>query len=135
MSQADIKTLHAVYEAANRGDWDAVLRLMHPDIELKTTLQGTHRGHQEVRGFVEDQVEPFEDMVVQPEELFESGDQIVVFVRQRGRPRGSRAVVENLVGHLWTLRDGKIARWETFPKREEALKAAGLSEQDAHADS
>ncbi len=128
MSQEDRETLRLVYEAGSRGDWTRALHGMHPDIEWKTTRIGTHRGHDEVRRFMEDMREPFEEVVVEPDEWFDHGDQIVVFLRIRARPRGSDAVAENRVGHLWTMRDGKAVRCETFPRREDALKAAGLRE-------
>jgi ketosteroid isomerase-like protein len=36
---------------------------------------------------------------------------------------------------VWTLRDGKIAKADFYVNRSDALEAAGLSEQDPHADS
>jgi hypothetical protein len=36
--------------------------------------------------------------------------------------------MEVRIGHLWTSRDGTIRSLKTFPAREEALEAAGLSE-------
>jgi ketosteroid isomerase-like protein len=77
----------------------------------------------------------FDEVVVEPEQFFERGDHIVVFVLMRFRPRGSNAAPEIRIAHLWTMRDGKAARCELFPQREKALEAVGLSEQDAHADS
>src|SRR6476619_3663566 len=128
MSQEDRETLRLVYEAYNRGDWTGALSRMDRDIEWKTTRTGRHRGHEEVRRFMEDMREPFEEVMVEPDEWFDHGDRIVVFLRIRARPRGSHAIAENRVGHLWTMRDGKAIRCETFPRREEALEAAGLSE-------
>ena len=128
MSQEDRETLRLVYEAYNRGDWTGALSRMDRDIEWKTTRTGRHRGHEEVRRFMEDMREPFEEVMVEPDEWFDHGDRIVVFLRIRARPRGSDAVAENRVGHLWAMRDGKAIRCETFPRREEALEAAGLSE-------
>jgi ketosteroid isomerase-like protein len=127
MSQEDRETLRLGYEAGSRGDWDGVLRGMHPEIEWKTTRMGTYRGHEEVIQLFKDLREPFAEVATEPEEWFEHGDRIVVFVRIRARPRGSYAVAENRVGHLWTMRRGKALRCETFPKREDALEAAGLS--------
>jgi uncharacterized protein len=132
MSQADIKTLRVGYEAFNRGDWDAAARFAHPEFELKTADRvpnpGTYRGPEEARRFFEDLFAPFEEMVVEPEEFFERGDQIAVFVLVRLRPTGSSAQVENRIGHLWTMREGKASRLEVFPRREDALEAAGLKE-------
>ena len=133
MSQADIQSLRAACEAANRGDWNAVLAVMHPDIEWKTTLSGTYRGHKEVRRFFEDQMEPFQEVVLEPFEFFERDNQIVMFVLIRYRLRRTSVVPPEVrVGAVWTMRDGKAVRCETFPRREKALAAAGLSERGAH---
>jgi ketosteroid isomerase-like protein len=132
MSRADIETLRIGYEAVSRGDWDAATRFAHPEFELhpadRVVNPGTYRGPEEVRRFFEDLFEPFEEVVIEPEEFFERGDQIAVFVLTRFRPTGSIAVVENRIGHLWTMREGKAMRLEIFPRREDALEAAGLPE-------
>jgi ketosteroid isomerase-like protein len=131
MSQTDVETLRVGYEAFNRGDWEAATRLADPGFELRTADRvmnpGTYRGAEAARRFFEDLFEPFEEVVVEPEEFYERGDQIVVFVVARLRPAGSSAFVENRIGHLWTMREGKIARLAVFPRREDALEAAGIS--------
>jgi ketosteroid isomerase-like protein len=130
MSQENVEKLRVGYEAFNRGDWDAATRLAHPDFELQTAdravNRGTYHGAEAARRFFEDLFEPFEEIVIEPEEFYERGDQIAVFLRVRLRPTGSSAFVENRIGHLWTMREGKIARLAVFPRREEALEAAGL---------
>jgi ketosteroid isomerase-like protein len=135
MSHADIETLRLGYEAFSRGDWETAFRAAHPDLELKTadrvTNPGTYRGPDEARRFFEDLLEPFEEVVAEPLQFFDRGDRIAVLVLVRFRPRGSTAVVENRIGHLWTMRDGKVARFEIFPEREKVLEAVGFSEQDA----
>src|ERR687888_1942800 len=102
MSQADIETLRIGYEAFNQGDWDTPARFAHPEFELQTAdrvvTPGTYRGLEAVRRFFEDLFEPFEEVTVEPDEFFESGDQIVVFVVARLKPAGSTAVVENRIG-------------------------------------
>jgi ketosteroid isomerase-like protein len=132
MSQTDIETLRLGYEAFNRGDWDTPTRFAHPEFELKTAdralNRGTYRGAQAATRFFRDLFEPFEEVTIEPEEFFQRGDQIAVYLRARLRPAGSTAVVENRIGHLWTMREGKATRLEVFPRREDALEAAGLSE-------
>jgi len=129
MSQEDRETLRLVYEAYNRGDWTCDRSRKDRDIEWETVRTGgPYRGHDEVRRLLEDMREPFEEVIVEPDEWFDYGDRIVVFLRISARPRGSEAVAENRVGHLWTMRDGKAIRCETFPRREQALEAAGLRE-------
>jgi ketosteroid isomerase-like protein len=132
MSRENVETLRAAYDAFNRGDADAAARLADPDFELRTAARavnpGTYRGAETARRFFEDLFDPFDEVVIEPEEFFERGDQVAVFLRVRMRPKASSAFVENRIGHLWTLREGKLARLAIFPRREEALEAAGLSE-------
>jgi ketosteroid isomerase-like protein len=132
MSQADIETLRSAYDALSRGDWDGVLRVAHPDMELKAPdrhpLAGTYHGAGEVRRFFEEWFDPFEEVVAEPERFFVAGDRIVVFVLSLVRPKGSTATFEIRFAQLWTMRDGKAARCEMFPERQEALEAVGLSE-------
>ena len=64
-----------------------------------------------------------------PEELFDpGGDEILVFARLRGRAHASGIPLDEPVAHLFTFRDGKIARLKVYEDRDEALKAVGLSE-------
>jgi uncharacterized protein len=137
MSRADIENLRAVYEAVSRGDWDAAFRDARPDFELRTPDQnpiaGTYRGREEIRDFFAEMWAAFEEVDIQPERFLESNGRILVFLLMQLRPIDSEAKIEMRLVHLWTIRDGKPARCEVFLQREEALEAAGLSEQDAHA--
>jgi ketosteroid isomerase-like protein len=132
MTQADVETLRAEYETMSRRDWNSVLNAAHSDFELRTPADapqgGTFHGRDEVRRAFEDFFSPYEEVRIEPQEFFERGDRIVVFFVQRCRPRGSNAMVEIQAGHLWTMRDGKPARLEIFPKREKALEAADRDE-------
>ena len=69
------------------------------------------------------------------EELIDAGSSVVVIFRERARGKGSGAPFEEIRAQVWSFSRGRIIRWEEFPDPAAALKAAGLSEQDAHADS
>ena len=130
MSEETIANLSRGYEALNRRDWDAVFRDARPDFELTTPPgphAGTYRGREECQGYLEGWITAFEAWTVEPEELFESGDQVVVFAKTRARPKGSSAEIEVRNGHLWTIRD-KALSMRIFPEPEKALEAAGLRE-------
>jgi uncharacterized protein len=133
MSQADLETLRAVYEAVSRGDWDAVFRNARPDFELRppdqSPVAGTYGGPEQVRRFVAELWAAFAEVTAQPEQFLELDDRILVFVHLQLRPNDSEAKVEMRIAHLWTMRDGKIARCEVLTEREHAVKAAGLSLQ------
>jgi ketosteroid isomerase-like protein len=132
MSRAEIELLRAGYEAFSRGEWDTVLEQAHADLELipaeRVISPGIYRGREQVQRFFEDLFAPFEEVLVEPEEFHENGDRIAVLVRVRSRPRGSSALVENRIGHVWTFRDGVPVRFEIFPERARALEAAGIGQ-------
>jgi ketosteroid isomerase-like protein len=132
MSQAEIETLRALYEAVSRGDWDAALRDARPDFELippdQNPLAGTYRGREAVRDFFAELWAAFDEVTVEPGQFSEAGDSIVVSMLLTLSPSGSGAEVQMHVTHLWTMRDGRPVRCRVFREREEALEAAGLSE-------
>ena len=131
MSQENVDIVRRVYDFLNRRDWEGVFRDAHPDFEMTTQrgpTAGTRRGQEVVQGFVEEYMGSFEDLIWEPEQFFDGGDQIVVFVKIRSRPRGGNVDMEVRIGNLWTIRDGAILSLKTYPVREEALEAAGLSE-------
>jgi uncharacterized protein len=119
-----------LYEAVNRRDWEALARLSQPDLEWETDPRlpnaGIYRGREEIRRFLEDQASPFERTLTQPERLVAKGDYVVAVVRLSRRIRDSTAEVELRVGHLWSIRDGKLARGQAFAEPEKAFEAGGL---------
>jgi ketosteroid isomerase-like protein len=131
MSRENVEIVRSIYEAVNRGDWDAAFRDQRPGVELTTPPgpnAGTYRGREEIQGFWEEMSTAFEAWTAEPEEFIEHGDRIAVVVKARMRPRDSSAEIENRTGHLWTIRDGTVVSMRFFPKPEEALEAAGIEE-------
>jgi ketosteroid isomerase-like protein len=131
MSQENVEVVRPIYDALNRRDWDAVFRDTHADFEMTTQRgpeAGTKRRREAVQGFLEDYLATFEGMVLEPEKIIETGDQVVALVRLRARPKGGGVDIVVRNGHLWTVRDGTILSMKTFPDPEEALEAAGLRE-------
>ena len=131
MSQQNTEIVRSIYDAVNRRDWDSAFREQSPDVELTTPPgpnAGTYRGREEVQGFWEEMLTPFEAWTAEPEEFFEHGDQVVAVLKARVRPKDSSAEIENRTGHLWTIRDGAVVSMRMFPQPEKALEAAGLSE-------
>jgi uncharacterized protein len=139
MSQENVDLARIGYDAFARRDLDAVFELFDPEIEAHDPPEmpdaATHRGHEAVRRDWEQTYDLFEDFSIEVEETLDRGDDVIVFLRYRGRGRESGAEVEAAMTHVWTVRDGKAIRLRQFLDREKALATLGLSEQDAHADS
>ena len=127
MREEDVEAVRRGYEAWNRGDFDAVLELVDPDIEWQPGADspeaGENRGRDGFRGFLESWLESFEDLRIVPEELVVEGDCLVTMVHQRGRGRGSGVEIDVLTVHVWRIRDGRAVGWYAYRNRADALAA------------
>jgi len=63
----------------------------------------------------------------EPEEFFESDDQVVVSSSQRARPKGSSAEITIKIADVWPLGMKGLLR-KLPPTRNKALQVAGLLE-------
>ena len=113
MTAADEQLLRRAYEAFNARDVEAVLALMHPDVDWPNGMEGGRvRGHDEVRdywtrqfGLIDSRVEPvgFET---------DAEGRVVVDVHQVVRDSDGNLLSEGRVQHLYTIGDGLIERME-----------------------
>jgi ketosteroid isomerase-like protein len=128
MATSPTTLVKRLYEAINQRDYEAGFAMLDDDFEWVETeeglLGGHHRGFAEVQAAIERQLEVFDEFEIEPEEFHEHGEHVAVPIRQRARGGVSGAEVEIRIGHLWTVRDGKVTRLEVFPAREDALRAA-----------
>ncbi len=68
--------------------------------------------------------------------MIDAGDKVLALVRVSGRGKASGVEVETHTWNVWTFRDGKPVEMTYFgDDRAAAFEAAGLSVQDARADS
>jgi ketosteroid isomerase-like protein len=130
-----VDTLRRGFEAYARGDLDEALANLDPDVVYKPIQEAAVRGRDAVRASLERWDAEWDEMEMTSEEIIDAGDHLIHAILFRGRGRGSGVEVEGRFFQVHTAKDGKTVRWEEFSDRAEALEAAGLSEQDAHADS
>ena len=122
------------FAANKRRDLDFVLTaFFDPSVQWHGTIGGLDegslaRGHKEVRRGFDEYHEAWERLDLRPEEIIDTGDELIVFVHEAARGRESGVVVETDTAMVSTLRDGLIVRVRGFMDRAEALEAAGLSE-------
>jgi hypothetical protein len=119
------------YELFNHGDVEGSLDMLHPEIEWHTYIVpgpggGTYHGHDGVRELWSDAKRVFGGFKNIPEQILETRDQVVAFVRVEGVGTQSGVPVEARIAHLYSFRDGKVIRIESFENRDEALRAAGI---------
>jgi ketosteroid isomerase-like protein len=132
VSAENVDVVRNSYEAFNRGDIEAALDAMHPEIEWQTYIVpgpggGTYHGREGVRQLWADARGVFGDFRNEPERFFDvPPDRVVAFVRVCGVGRESGAPVEARIAHVITLRDGMAFRVQSFEDRDAALGAVGL---------
>lgn len=113
MTQTHQDLLAKAYAAFNARNIDAVIAVMHPDVEWANGMEGGHvHGHEAVRNYwtrqwnlIAPHVEPQE---FQPDE----NRRMVVAVHQVVRDLEGNLMVEQMVQHVYTIADGLIRRMD-----------------------
>jgi ketosteroid isomerase-like protein len=128
----NVEAMKRGLEALNRDGVDAFLEFIDPDFETTTPPEltvepATYRGREGLRFYFDSFYEIMDEVRFEPEEFIEVGDRVVVPTRlvARGRDTGIEAVQQIVM--VWTLRNGKGLRVETFATKDEAVAAAGGS--------
>jgi ketosteroid isomerase-like protein len=135
MSQENVELVRAALDAASRGDLDALIGALDPAIEWTHVESdpdyAVHRGHDDVRAWLDEWAEVFPDMRWETERFLDAGGELVIALgRLCGRAGASGADVGSLVyGIIFTVRSGKIVRVEETD-REAAVEAVGLEHRD-----
>jgi ketosteroid isomerase-like protein len=69
------------------------------------------------------------DFRIEPVELIDAGEnRVVAVLRFGGRAKLSGVETDQILGAVFEIRDGKIARGREYATRKQALDAAGLAE-------
>jgi ketosteroid isomerase-like protein len=112
----------AAYESYNERDLDALLPLMCDDVNWANALTGDRiRGVEEMRRIWEMQWTSL-NVRTEPIKIYDEPDgKTVVLVREILHEAGGRLLMDEVMEHVFTLRDGKVARMDF---RHVARKAA-----------
>jgi ketosteroid isomerase-like protein len=120
--------------AFSRGDFDAGVENMQPDIEWYVTFRlpdlapdkTIYRGTEEVRMLWAAMKDAWETFTVAVEEVIDDRDDAtVVRVRFVGRPLNVDVAVDRVLYYVFEIADGKLRRLRPFDTQAEALAAAG----------
>ena len=129
MPSANEEIVRRFYEAWSRDEFPGPVDLIDPEIEYVNppgaVEPGTRRGHEAFTDAVEKLLDSWEFWRADVERAEAIGDRVAVIVRYRTRGRGSGVDVEGRESALWTLRHGKVVRYEWFHSVEDAFEALG----------
>jgi uncharacterized protein len=108
------------YEAFGRGDIPAFLELLTDDVEWiqqgppVIPFAGTRHGHEGVMEYFSLLGETLEFEQFEPREFVAQDDTVVVLGFERSLGKATGRTVEQEWAHVYTLRDGKIAKGRFF---------------------
>src|SRR3954452_12756137 len=130
MSEQNVALVRRFYEEDLIDRYlDELLELATPDIEYVNPPDaiepGTRRGPVAVARAMRGFAEVWEKSRHELHELFDCGDVVVAYVSWHTLSRASETELVQNEAHSWTLRDGRIARFEWGRDLEHALQAAG----------
>ena len=129
MSQENVEIVRNIYESGlfDR-DPEELLELATPDVEYinppYAVEPGVRYGLVEVAQAMRRFAEVWEKSRHELRELYDCGDVVVAAVNWHIRGRGSERELVNKEAHTWTLREGRIARFEWGQDLGKALDVA-----------
>jgi ketosteroid isomerase-like protein len=143
VSQRNIELVRAGLEAYQRPEMMALLArgeldmtLIDPQVEWDASrlvdmipdLAEVYRGHEGVRTYWRRWFEAWRDLEFEIEGFRDAGDEVVALIcnqRQWGRHTGICTELPPYA-QVFTVRDGVLVRWRTFPDQLSAFHAVGL---------
>jgi ketosteroid isomerase-like protein len=126
-----IAILRAAYAAFNRGDIDAAVQSLDPDIDWSEPTEfpggGSYHGREGARQYLTNSHASVAEVISEPEQFIPTGDRIVVFVYARVRPKDSTAWQEVRLADVYLFRDLTPIQMHAFADRQQALEWANAT--------
>ena len=130
MSLANVALLKKVYGEWESGNFRAGRELL--DDSMTTVwadgfpTAGTYHGPREHSDAMREWLGEWDEFELRAEEFVDAGDSVVVPFSVRARGKESGASVERRWAHVWTLRRGRVVRFEVHLDVQRALEGVGL---------
>jgi len=121
MSHENVEVVRGLYESFGRGDVPSVLGKMHHAIEWNEAEnfiyadRNPYVGPQAVlEGVFMRLGSEWEGFSVTPEEWMDAGNRVVVLGTYKGTHRGTTKRVRAQFAHVWSLKEGRGARFQQY---------------------
>jgi ketosteroid isomerase-like protein len=133
MSQRNVETVRAIWDAINRGDFDDAVRHLPDDFVAdwsasESPESAVYRGRAEIRRAFEEASESWSEADYFEDEVIDAGDRVIRVGGLRARGRGSGAEVVAHGTQVWAFSGGTPVSVRLYQSKEEGLEAVGLSE-------
>ena len=125
MTRSDVELLRSAWDAFTRGDVDAAVAALDPEVRWygagEPDGEGACQNREEATAFI--RRARAEGLTAELLDVREAGDRLVAVIHTHAPPDWQHGPEPH--GELVTVRDGKIAEMIVFPTVEDALTAAG----------
>jgi ketosteroid isomerase-like protein len=131
MSQENVEQVERITREWAAGNWRAGEALLAPDVVLTTRVpegRVLFEGREAIARFMRELLGQWERYWVDPAQVIDLGDKILVVGHQRGVEAMSGLEVEEPWYGVFTFRDRHVVAITVTPDRQEGLEAAGLEE-------
>jgi ketosteroid isomerase-like protein len=135
VSQENVEIVRNAFEAFGAEGIDAAISFYSPDVVWYTIERwlddSAYRGHDGIRRLAAAWLENFDEFRLDVHDIRAAQERVVALVDMTGRIKHSESGVSQRRGFVVSgFRDGTFREVRTFPSWSEALKAAGLEEED-----
>ena len=120
-AEENTRLVQSAYEAFGRGDLAALGDVMADDVEWMNPGDpaddpnaGTLKGKEAVLGWFGGLASTLDFTTFEPREFIAQNDNVVSLVYAEATVRDTGRVLLNHEAHVWTFRDGKIARFQNY---------------------
>jgi ketosteroid isomerase-like protein len=127
--QRNVQLIGDAYAAFGRGDVEAIVDACTEDVDwilagpAEIPIMGARKGKAGVREFFATLASEDEVLQFEPQKFVAQGDTVVVIGHYKSRFRHNGAVAESDWCHVFTIRDGRVARWYEFTDTAAFLEA------------
>ena len=132
----NLELARSLLDAFDRGDLEAARDFIDPDSEVTSDPvginTGVYRGYDGYMTWLGQWLEAWDEFTIEVQGMEAFGDRhVVVDVQQRGRGRSSGITVDQHLGQLWDIAEGKVMAFHLYPSPAEAVRAAEQRERSA----
>jgi ketosteroid isomerase-like protein len=137
MSQENVEIVRTLLQGFARRDHERAFDLYDPNIEwdasktegINSDIAGVYHGHEGVRAYWRGWLSAWRDLDFELQDVLDAGDEVVALIhkqRQWGRHSGIETKMPPYA-LVFTINNGKVVRWRSFPDQRSALDAVGLA--------
>jgi uncharacterized protein len=130
----NVEAVRRLYEA--RGNPDIVKTVLAPDVRWEVVegfpYSGVYHGLDGVFDFFTRLFGDFEDWRSEPSEFYEAGDRVIAIATYSARCKATGKEFTARFAHVWTIRNGAIARLQQCADTVQIARAAASRERQAY---